>query len=73
MTKMQLVHPITHNQQEFGRGLYEIGKDITEDLAKYFMAKFPHAARLYNPDATHQPGSIKPAPDAVASGTELNE
>jgi hypothetical protein len=73
MAKLQILHPITHNKTEFGRGIYEIGKDIAEDLAKFFMAKMPHAARLYSPDAVNQPGTIKPAPDAASAGVELNE
>ena len=84
MTKLQLLHPITHDKVEYGRGLYEIGKDISEELAKYFLANMPHAARIYAPDEANKPGVIKRAADnpmqtsvadadKIAPGTEAAE
>jgi hypothetical protein len=74
---IQLLHPIAHDGFEYGRGLYEIGRDLGEDIAQHFLKKLPRYARLYTPDAAVVPGTIKvaaarviPAPVGMTVGAK---
>ena len=57
---IELIHPITHDGMEYGRGLH----DVSDELAILWFTKAPHAVR--RPQAAAL-GIISKAPDVAAS------
>lgn len=62
---LQIINPIAHNGTEYGRGLYETGTDISEELAAYFLQSFPWAATIYKPDVVHKAGIARPTSEVA--------
>lgn len=57
--KIELIHPITHNGTEYGRGVH----DLEDGLAKKFLAECPDAAVEFKPGGPVT-GSVAKSPDA---------
>ncbi len=59
--KIELIHPIQHDQQLYGRGIH----DLPEELAKLFLETAPWAARPFEVPATPPQGTVEPVSPPV--------
>ena len=54
--KIEILHPIEHDQQLYGRGIHE----LPEELAKLFLEIAPWAARVFEVLTLPPQGTVKP-------------
>ncbi len=54
--KIELIHPIEHDQTLYGRGVH----DLTEEQAKLFLEVAPWAARMFEVLAAPPQGTVEP-------------